>query len=96
MIEKQNYLQIRRMALIPMTVLLLSSFVVTGQFASAQSALNNCSKVGIIAFKASPNDAGNVPLNTIDNNINTRWSSFGIGSFIQADLGSIQTICSDI
>src|SRR6266487_4638538 len=94
MIQKENYLQIKRMTLIPMTVLLLSSFVVTGQFASAQSAINNCTKVGITAFKASPNDAGNVPANTIDNNINTRWSSFGIGSFIQTDLGSVQTICS--
>src|SRR6266487_4792876 len=94
MIQKENYLQIKRMTLIPMTVLLLSSFVVTGQFASAQSAINNCTKVGITAFKASPNDAGNVPANTIDNNINTRWSSFGIGSFIQTDLGSVQRICS--
>jgi hypothetical protein len=94
MIQKENYLQIKRMALISMTVLMLSSFVVTGQFASAQSAINNCTKVGITAFKASPNDAGNVPANTIDNNINTRWSSFGIGSFIQTDLGLVQTICS--
>ena len=55
---------------------------------------NSCTKLGITGFKASPNDAGNIPANTIDDNLNTRWSSFGVGSFIQADLGSIKTICS--
>jgi hypothetical protein len=42
---------------------------------------------------ASGND-GNVPSNVLDNNLNTRWSSFGIGQFITADLGSVQNICS--
>ena len=96
MIQKQNYFQIRRVILLSVTVLLVSSYLVTGQFATVQlaSAINNCTKLGITAFKASPNDAGNIPTNTIDNNINTRWSSFGIGSFIQTDLGSVKTICS--
>ena len=42
---------------------------------------------------ASGND-GNVPSNVIDNNLNTRWSSLGVGQFIRADLGSTQNICS--
>ena len=35
-----------------------------------------------------------VPLNVLDNNLATRWSSNGIGQFITADLGSITNICS--
>ena len=30
---------------------------------------------------------GNLPANAIDNNLNTRWSNLGIGSWIQTDLG---------
>ena len=30
----------------------------------------------------------------MDNNLNTRWSNLGVGSFIQADLGEQKTICS--
>jgi hypothetical protein len=30
----------------------------------------------------------------LDNNLNTRWSNLGAGSFIQADLGGQKTICS--
>ncbi len=37
---------------------------------------------------------GNVPQNTLDNNINTRWSNLGFPSWIQYDLGESQPICS--
>ena len=43
---------------------------------------------------ASGNEVGNVPSNVLDNNLATRWSSFGIGQWIRADLGSVQNICS--
>ncbi|HET7149661.1 MAG TPA: Ig-like domain-containing protein, partial [Candidatus Nitrosopolaris sp.] len=39
-------------------------------------------------------DDGNVPANVLDNNLGTRWSNLGVGSFIQADLGGQKTICS--
>ena len=42
---------------------------------------------------ANGND-GNLPANAIDNNLNTRWSNLGIGSWIQTDLGEQKTICS--
>jgi Concanavalin A-like lectin/glucanases superfamily/F5/8 type C domain/Bacterial Ig domain/Calcineurin-like phosphoesterase len=48
--------------------------------------------VPIGAATASGND-GNVPSNVLDNNLNTRWSSFGVGQFVTADLGSTQNIC---
>jgi hypothetical protein len=47
----------------------------------------------VSAVTASGND-GNVPQNVLDNNLNTRWSSSGIGQWIRADLGSTQNICS--
>jgi hypothetical protein len=48
----------------------------------------------VASVTASGND-GNVPLNVLDNNLSTRWSSLGIGQFIIADLGSTQKI-SDV
>jgi hypothetical protein len=47
----------------------------------------------ISGVTASGND-GNVPSNVLDNNLATRWSSFGVGQWIRADLGSTQNICS--
>ena len=32
--------------------------------------------------------------NLLDNNLNTRWSDNGVGSWIQLDLGSKKSICS--
>ena len=57
---------------------------------SAQSCSNNLPISGVTA---SGND-GNVPINVLDNNLGTRWSSNGIGQFITADLGSSRNICS--
>jgi hypothetical protein len=85
-----------------MTALLLSivsaglSQVNPTQKASAQisSAANPaCQILPIAGVTASGND-GNVPRNVLDNNLNTRWSNLGVGSFIQADLGGQKTICS--
>ncbi len=53
----------------------------------------NCQKLPISSVTASGND-GHVPANVLDNNLNTRWSNRGIGSFIQADLGTQKIICS--
>ncbi len=41
----------------------------------------------VTAITASGND-GNVPARAFDNNLATRWSNNGLGSWIQADLGS--------
>jgi F5/8 type C domain/Bacterial Ig domain/Calcineurin-like phosphoesterase len=48
----------------------------------------------ITGITASGNQKGYPPSNVLDNNLNTRWSSKGVGQFIRADLGSIQNICS--
>ncbi|MDI4649784.1 polysaccharide lyase family 8 super-sandwich domain-containing protein [Cohnella hashimotonis] len=40
----------------------------------------------------SGNDGFNLPENTLDNNLNTRWTSLGDGQWIQYDLGKVQTV----
>ena len=46
---------------------------------------------GAGAVTASGND-GNLPGNTVDNNLGTRWSASGDGQWIQFDLGSVRTV----
>ena len=55
---------------------------------------NGGSAVGGIGGNANGANDGNVPTNALDNNLNTRWSNLGVGSFIQADLGGQKSICS--
>jgi len=43
------------------------------------------------AVTASTND-GNVPANTVDNNLTTRWSANGDGQWIRYDLGTVRTV----
>jgi hypothetical protein len=57
------------------------------------SALPSCEKLPVRSVSAIGSD-GNAPSNVIDNNLNTRWSNKGIGSWIQLDLGSEKSICS--
>src|SRR5712692_9962251 len=92
----------RAKTLFLMTALLFSiasgaiSHINPSQKANAQfsnAAIASCQKLPIASITASGND-GNVPTNVLDNNLNTRWSNLGVGSFIQADLGGQKTICS--
>ena len=46
---------------------------------------------GAAAVVASTND-GNVPANTVDNNLATRWSASGDGQWIRYDLGATRTL----
>jgi hypothetical protein len=48
---------------------------------------------GGAAVSASTND-GNVPANTVDDSLSTRWSANGDGQWIQYDLGSTRTVSS--
>jgi hypothetical protein len=52
-----------------------------------------CEKLPVTSLTSIGNDC-NTPSNVIDNNLNTRWSNNGVGSWIQLDLGSKRTICS--
>ncbi len=53
-----------------------------------------CEDIRIARVSASGHEEINPPANAIDNNIRTRWASFGFGSWIAADLGQQMTICS--
>ena len=55
---------------------------------------DTCQKLPIGNVAASGSETVNPPSNAIDNNLNTRWSNLGVGSWIQADLGSKSNICS--
>ena len=59
----------------------------------SSAATSGCQILPINSVTASGND-GNLPANVLDNNLNTRWSNLGIGSWIQADLGSNMNTCS--
>ena len=61
---------------------------------STRLTLNQCTtNLPISGVTASGND-GNIPSNVVDNNLNTRWSNAGVGSWIRVDLGSTKSICS--
>ena len=48
----------------------------------------------ISSAAASGSQAFFPPSNAVDNNTNTYWSKFGLGSWIQLDLGQQKVVCS--
>jgi predicted phosphodiesterase len=55
---------------------------------------NACSKLTVNGITASGADALHPPSHAIDQNINTRWSNLGLGSWLQIDLGQEKAVCS--
>lgn len=53
-----------------------------------------CTNVSVTRINSSGAETPYPPSHVIDNNGNTSWSSLGIGSWIQLDLGTIKNICS--
>lgn len=84
--------------------MLLASIAVLGQAGNyktvsadegqdiGQAATEECNNLPISSVKAMGND-GNVPSNTLDNNLQTRWSYLAYGAWIQADLGASKSLC---
>src|SRR5829696_2794379 len=64
----------------------ISELAINGQECTAPRITSSPSAIG--------SQEGNVPQNTLDNSINTRWSNLGFPSWIQYDLGDSQPICS--
>lgn len=55
--------------------------------------VTNCRVVATASVSASGDDgAGSVAANTQDDNLGTRWSGYGKGSWLRMDLGSVQTL----
>jgi len=53
-----------------------------------------CSKLTVNGINASGADALHPPSHALDQNINTRWSNLGLGSWLQIDLGQEKAVCS--
>jgi hypothetical protein len=94
-----------RLLFMSLVVAFLSTVAIHGipvLFAGAQSAPPssalppNCTPAQIDKVGASGYDAGNddtTPIKTLDKRFDTRWSNYGVGSFIQYELKSSDTIC---
>jgi hypothetical protein len=69
---------------------------VVGGAAAAATDVNACNKNLEISEITAIGDDGDdaIPPNVLDNNLDTRWSHEGIGSWFQADLGAKKIICS--
>ena len=63
----------------------------TLEVASDALAMQNCVPLSALSVIASGHD-GNVPGNTRDDRLDTRWSNFGKGSWIDYDLGAAKAI----
>ena len=61
---------------------------------STQPSETQCSSATTSSVKASGSETSNPASNVKDNNLQTRWSNNGKGSWIQLDLGSSKNICS--
>src|SRR5919107_4713258 len=97
-----------RLLFMSLVVAFLSTVAMHGipvLFAGAQSAPPgsalppNCApaqidKVGASGYDLEDLDGYNTtPDKTIDKNVNTRWANYGLGSYVQFDLKSSDTIC---
>lgn len=59
---------------------------------SRTSSSISCLTPQVTSITANGND-GNIPQNTIDNNLDTRWSNLGLQSWVQYDLGVSTGVC---
>lgn len=83
-----------------LTPLLIFSIAITGMSSSGPglfvkaASTSPCQKQVINGITSLGDDGQHVPAKVLDNNLKTRWSNLGIGSFITADLGGQESICS--
>ena len=66
----------------------------SGFLMSTQSELTaqNCAQISATSVISSGSETGNPPSNTFDDRLDTRWSNYGKGSFIDYDLGWVRPI----
>ena len=84
-------------SLVTFLVLIFSSTLVQPSHMYGQSdsfsSSNTCSKLPVNGITASGADPLHPPSHAVDQNVNTRWSNLGLGSWIQIDLGQENVIC---
>jgi hypothetical protein len=71
------------------TAVFAVAFLLAGELALAQTYVEVTPGAGGVS--ASTHD-GNIPANTVDNNLGTRWSAEGNNQWIAYDLGSVRTV----
>src|SRR5207344_3413178 len=64
------------------------------QVSSSDQSQNQCLDASTQDVKTSGSQTGFPGSNVLDDNLNTRWSNNGVGSWIQLDLGTSKNICS--
>jgi hypothetical protein len=74
-------------------LIVLSSFTVLAPAISIAEAAE-CAPLRVSALKVDGYQGPNVPKNTLDNNLSTRWSSSGKGSWIQLDMAKQINLCN--
>jgi hypothetical protein len=74
-------------------LIVLSSFTVLAPAISNAEAAE-CAPLRVSALKVDGYQGPNVPKNTLDNNLSTRWSSSGKGSWIQLDMAKQINLCN--
>src|SRR5204863_421692 len=67
---------------------LWNSITETAIYGSAPAPANPVSVASVVAS----GDDGNIPQNTLDNNLTTRWSASGDGQWIRYDLGAVMAV----
>jgi len=75
-------------------ILVSSSSQINHNFTNKAHAQTCTTNLPISGVTASSSSSSYPPANVLDNNLNTRWATTGIGSWISADLGSTKNICS--
>jgi hypothetical protein len=65
-----------------------------GPDATADALSAGCGKLPITAVVASTVESPNVAANAIDSSLSTRWSGYGVGAYITADLGATASLCA--
>jgi hypothetical protein len=98
-----RYCCLKKILALVAVMILLASIAALSQILSTTSMIANaqtttsttsCENLPIANVIASGSDSINLPKNAIDNNLNTRWTNLGIGSWIRVDLGAQKVICS--
>jgi len=81
-----------------MIALFLASIAIMGQgfpsIRQTEAASASCIDLPISGVSANGYEQRNPPSNAIDDSLKTRWSEYGTGSWIRADLGEQMAICS--
>jgi hypothetical protein len=94
LILKKNHSCVRALVALALISLgaVIQPFQIYGQSDPFGSTI--CASIPVSDIIANGDDGVNKPPLAIDKNTGTRWSNLGLGSWIQADMGEGNTICS--